>query len=142
MAKLVSQNPLFDAEGNWVGLETVTQGECLCIVGSVCLEGSDEAYRIAGEAILRYYPALVISGGAAGVDTIAETAALGLGYPFKKFPPEGKGWLWYKKRNLAMAKACTRLVRIVSKRSKTYGSGWTRDRAAEMGKPTEEFVLD
>lgn len=121
---------------------SIRYGDSLCIVGSVCLEESLEAWRIAVDVIQKYQPAIVISGGAVGVDSIAERVANSLGVPFKKFPPEGKGWQWYKKRNLAMAKDCTRLVRIVSKRSKTYGSGWTRDRAAEMGKPTEEFVLD
>ena len=124
-------------------MDLFSEGEVLCIVGSVCLEGSREAHKIVRDAICRYNPAMVISGGAVGVDSIAEWEAVQeLHVPFKKFPPDGVGWKHYRKRNLAMARACTRLVRIVSKRSKTYGSGWTRDRAAEMGKPTEEYVLD
>ena len=83
-------------------------------------------------------PELVISGGAAGIDTMAEEVATMLGIPTRIFMPEGRGWPLYKARNLKIATECDHLWRIVSARTKTYGSGWTRDRAAEMGKPTEE----
>jgi hypothetical protein len=47
----------------------------------------------------------------------------------------------FKERNLRIAVACDELVRIVAHGTRTYGSGWTRDRAAAMGKPTKEIVL-
>ena len=45
-------------------------------------------------------------------------------------------------RNLLIAQACDVLVRIVATNSTTYGSGWTRDRAAGMGKQVVEYVVE
>lgn len=56
----------------------------------------------------------------------------------------------FKTRNLEIAMSCDALVRIawhkdeqarVTGKRPTYGSGWTRDRAAERGVPVEEYVL-
>lgn len=98
--------------------------------------------RIVKAVCLTFMPDEVVSGGATGVDTwAAEESASLKGVSTTIFRPEKKGWYWYKKRNQKIADECTALVRIVSKRSKTYGSGWTRDRAKEQGKPTWEITI-
>lgn len=82
-----------------------------------------------------------ISGGAKGVDFAVQDLCKQFDYPFVVFKPRLENWECYKERNWSMAYACDVLYRIVSKDSKTYGSGWTRDRAKEMGKPVEEIVI-
>lgn len=75
-----------------------------------------------------------------GVDIWVHEVCDAMGIPFWPFPPKFRGWAAYKERDQQMADWCTALVRIKSVRSKTYGSGWTRDRAREQGKLTEEHV--
>lgn len=113
------------------------------IVGSVRLADNAEA-EYAIDSFLRDVgrnPTEVVSGGAKGIDTMAVKAATNLGIPTKVFLPAEANWPAYKKRNLEIAEYCDALLRIVSHKSKTYGSGWTRDRAKEMGKPTWEVVI-
>lgn len=115
----------------------------LAIVGSTLLGGNAEAKRIIVEALDRYQPTVFVSGGASGVDTMAELEARLRGIPCTIFHPRNKRWApaGYKERNLAIAQNCDALVRISAAGATTYGSGWTRDRAKELGKPTEEFVV-
>lgn len=75
-----------------------------------------------------------------GVDMWVHEIADDMGLPFVAFPPKFRGWPAYRERDQKMADWCTHLVRIKSIRSTTYGSGWTRDRAEEQGKLTEEYV--
>lgn len=116
----------------------------LAIVGPLSLAGNPDAQRAIDEVLDRYQPSDVVSGGAPGIDTMAaETWERRTGRKAIVFPPEAQNWCHgYKPRNLLIAKECDALVRIVAKGSRTYGSGWTRDRAAEMGKPTEEIVIE
>jgi predicted Rossmann fold nucleotide-binding protein DprA/Smf involved in DNA uptake len=114
----------------------------LAIVGSVRLEDNVEAANIIEAVLNRYKPTEVVSGGAKGIDTMAVAAAELKDIATKVFLPDGKGWYYYKKRNIEVAKYCDSLVRIYSNKSKTYGSGWTRDYARKLGKPTEEFVVE
>jgi hypothetical protein len=112
------------------------------IVGSVSLAGNDEAYQIINDAFSTWNPDLLISGGAAGIDSMAEEIAEENDVPTNIFLPKTNNWEnGYKPRNLKIAKACDVLIRIVAHDSSTYGSGWTRDRAREMGKHTEEYVV-
>lgn len=114
----------------------------LAIVGSVSLEGSPDAVRIIEEVLDRYRPTVVVSGGARGIDTMAADAARRRGIPVVEHLPRVNRWAdGFKPRNLKIARDCDALVRIVAKDATTYGSGWTRDQAARMGKPTEEFVV-
>lgn len=76
-----------------------------------------------------------------GVDIWAHEVADAMGVAFVPFAPAHASWPFYKKRNQAMADWCTHLVRVTSKKSLMYGSGWTRDRAKEQGKFVEEFSL-
>lgn len=113
----------------------------LAIVGSVSLAGNAEAARLIEEALDKYQPTLVVSGGAKGIDSMAVQAAKRRGIAFKEYLPKTQNWAGFKPRNLLIANNCDALVRIVARASKTYGSGWTRDRAKERGVPTEEHIV-
>lgn len=120
----------------------------LAIVGSVALGDSEEAKRIVEEVLDKYQPSVVVSGGAIGVDTLAEEAARRRGIAVDSQRSEVKQWhdrgklRGFMSRNREIAERCDRLVRIAWKQSKSYGSGWCRDYAAKLGKPTEEFVVE
>jgi hypothetical protein len=113
----------------------------LCIVGSKGLDGNEQVDRIINKMLDKYRPNLVISGEEpTGVDAAAKRLTRSRGFNYQGYPPRTKRWHdGFKSRNLAMAHACTHLIRIVSTHSTTYGSGWTRDRARDLGKFTEEF---
>lgn len=89
-----------------------------------------------------YHPELVISGGAFGIDSLAEGRVTAWNryqiwnINFMKFLPENQRWSphGFKDRNLKIAEECTDLLCIRTSQSTTYGSGWTADRAEEMGK--------
>lgn len=88
-------------------------------------------------AIEAYPPDMIISGGAAGVDTWAVEVARGMGVPCQEFPPNNRRWApdGFKARNIVMARTCTRMLAIRSLTSTRYGSGWTADYAEKIGKP-------
>lgn len=116
----------------------------LAIVGSTILQDDPRASMIINEVLDKYRPDVVVSGGARGIDSMAEAAAKLRGIPTEIHYPKVRAWAapgGFRDRNLVIARECDRLVRIVSQRSQTYGSGWTRDQAQALGKPTEEFVL-
>lgn len=114
----------------------------LAIVGSVRLEGNEDAYKVIYNFLMDHNEVTeVVSGAAKGIDTMAIETAKYLEIPTKEFPPTAPNWDAYKKRNLEVANYCDGLLRVVSHKSKTYGSGWTRDRAKEMSKPTWEVVI-
>jgi predicted Rossmann fold nucleotide-binding protein DprA/Smf involved in DNA uptake len=109
----------------------------LAVVGSVKVtqEQMMTAKAFVQGILLFYMPNRVISGGASGIDTLAENEALLLNLDFKKYLPEFPSWEnGYKPRNLLIAQECTHLLCIRTTQSTTYGSGWTADRAEEMGK--------
>jgi predicted Rossmann fold nucleotide-binding protein DprA/Smf involved in DNA uptake len=115
----------------------------LAIVGSRTLTTPQifEVQTICRDFICAYTPDLVISGGAEGVDSIAVYVAQDLFVPFEEFLPEGKGWLFYKRRDAEMAEECDTLLMVRSRQSLTYGSGWTADYAESLGKPVfREYV--
>lgn len=113
----------------------------LAIVGSTSLEGNKEAETFIRFVLTLLAPLVVISGGAKGIDQMAVRIAKECGIKTQEFLPAAQIWPEFKKRNLRIAQECDRLIRIVDKNSKTYGSGWTRDRAEELGKLTYEFVV-
>lgn len=117
--------------------------QIVCIVGSREVEQTRARARI--EKILEEYDPetdVVISGERGNVDIMARRVAEDIGFRFVPFAPRYDMKDYYLDRNWMMANACTVLYRITTAASKTYGSGWTRDRAKEMGKPTFEFVED
>lgn len=122
--------------------EKSDRGMKLAIVGSVSLAGNSVAATIIETVLDKYAPSVVVSGGAVGVDSMAVEAARKRGIPVVEYLPKVQNWAQgFKPRNLQIARGCDRLVRIVAEESSTYGSGWTRDRAKEMGKPVEEHIV-
>lgn len=47
----------------------------------------------------------------------------------------------FRPRDLLVAENCDELVRVAGECSTSYGSGWTRDRAAALGKPVREILI-
>jgi len=120
----------------------------LAIVGSVSFRNQevfDEACSLAWDYLVDplNYIDLFISGGADGMDKLAESFADRLNIPKRIYLPENKRWApnGFKDRNLKIATDCTHLLCIRDKTSKTYGSGWTSDRAKEMGKVVWRYDL-
>lgn len=116
----------------------------LAIVGSIKLKDNALAIKIIEEVLDKYKPDQVVSGGAVGIDTMAKEAAEARGIPIDEKLPKNNRWApnGFADRNFEIAKTCDALIRIPIVGSKTYGSGWCRDRAVDMGKPTEEFLID
>jgi hypothetical protein len=119
-------------------------GVRLAIVGTrvlACCGDRERAKARAVVAIKRLSPGMVISGGADGSDKLGEEAAAEFGYS------EGAGTLvifrprvrrlhgpgGFRERDEQIAQACTHLLRIACQHATTYGSGWTADRAEELG---------
>ena len=118
----------------------------LAIVGSVQLHEHPEAYQIVYQAFERYQPTVLISGGAIGIDTMAEKEAKRRDVALLIHRPKIKAWLrgsedGFWGRNRRIAQDCDGLVRIACSWSSTYGSGWTRDQARLAGKWTKEHVV-
>jgi len=121
------------------------------VVGSTDLlapGGWDRADWLIRQAIIRLRPAVMISGGAPGIDSLAEYIGGLFGYTeaagtmivhrprHQRWAPDG-----FKARNLLIAQDCTHLLRITCYRSRTYGSGWTADRAEEAGAEVARRVI-
>ncbi|TMC10549.1 MAG: hypothetical protein E6J41_08020 [Chloroflexi bacterium] len=96
----------------------------LAIVGSRSLDGHPDALRVI-RAVLDAYQAHHPERGLQVVEHV----------------PAGATWRHYRERNLRIANDCDELVRIADPRSRTYGSGFTRDRARELGRPTTEYAI-
>ena len=54
----------------------------------------------------------IVSGGAKGIDTIAVGIARSLEYDVLEFLPKGKGWQYYKPRNILIANKCDKVYSI------------------------------
>lgn len=119
--------------------------DILAIVGSTefvnPLAMGIASYIISAELNKRM-PDKVVSGGAMGIDSLAVEIARGYGIECEEFLPAERNWeRGFKPRNLKIAHACTRAIRISCHASTTYGSGWTCDRIKEMGKYVTSYVL-
>jgi hypothetical protein len=117
----------------------------LAIVGSRSLEGHPDALRVI-RSVLDAYQArhallVVVSGGAVGIDRMAAGEARRRSLQVIEHLPAGTTWRDYRERNLRIARDCDELVRIADPRSRSYGSGWARDRARELGRPTTEYAI-
>ena len=136
---------------------TVNHAKCvLAIVGSRDVPDY-QSESLVKQAILEHDPKMIVSGGAKGVDQMAVRVAEELGIAAMEFVPEHVSWDaaptmknpieqivdygmrvvvpgGFKIRNEKIAEACECLVRIASQTTKTYGSGWTADRAEQLGK--------
>lgn len=122
----------------------------VAIVGSKDVPDSLEleVYDAAFSRLKALSPALFISGGAKGVDSIAAQAAAVLEIEPLIFKPSIFKWAGpggFEERNRQIAETCDHLIRIVvivPGTERTYGSGWTRDLAVELGKTVEEIIID
>ncbi len=117
----------------------------LAIVGSRSLDGNPDALR-AIQGVLDWYQArhpvlVVVSGGARGIDRMAADEARRRGLQVVEHRPKGRSWRHYRERNLRIVHDCDELVRIADPNSRSYGSGWTRDRAREFGRATSEYTV-
>lgn len=114
----------------------------LAIVGTRQLGGCTKViFDLCREAITRYRPREVVSGGAPGVDSIAAASARIAGYHadcIKQFTPTQRRW-WgaggFEERNRRIVGYCTHLLAIRWAGSTTWGSGWTYEHAVEGGVP-------
>ncbi len=117
----------------------------LAIVGSRSLDGQPDALRVMRSVLdayqARHAALVVVSGGAAGIDRMAAAEARLRGLPVIEHLPAGATWRDYRVRNERIARDCDELVRIADPRSRTHGSGWTRDRARQLGRPTTEYTI-
>jgi hypothetical protein len=117
----------------------------LAIVGSHSLDGHPDALRVIRDVLdacqARHADLTVVSGGAAGIDRMAATEARRRGLQVIEHLPSGTTWRHYRERNERIARDCDELVRIADAHSRTYGSGWTCDRARELGRPTTEYAI-
>jgi len=57
---------------------------------------------------------ILVSGGARGVDSIAEEVAQGLGIQLEVHLPKSMKWEDYKKRNIEIAESCDKLICITT----------------------------
>lgn len=117
----------------------------LAVVGSVKVNEQQLKFAkaVIQGVLIFYMPEVVISGGAEGIDSLAESETDLLYLRKKIFLPKNKRWEpeGYKERNLKIAGDCTHLLCIRSKQSTTYGSGWTADRAEGMGKTVWRLTI-
>lgn len=125
----------------------MTHRASLAVVGSTRFK-IPSALKYARDIIEGFFfelnPIEVISGGAVGIDSLAISLAKMRHIATVEYLPRFRRWEpdGYKDRNLMIATECTHLLRITCHSSKTYWSGWTRDRAKEMGKIiVGDFVL-
>jgi hypothetical protein len=90
-----------------------------------------------------HQPRWFVSGGAEGIDTMAEEEADRRGMQDKKtiHLPLQKGWRWYKARDLLIAQDAECLVRIFSGQARTYGSGWTANEAEKLGARVQRIKI-
>lgn len=117
----------------------------LAIVASRSLDGHPDALR-AIQAALDAYQAhhgllVIISGGARGIDRMAASEARRRGLEVVEHLPDGLSWRHYRERNRRIAEDCDELVRIADPLSRSYGSGWARDCARRLGRPTFEYTI-
>ena len=85
----------------------------------------------------------LVSGGCplGGIDKIAEEVADRLGIPKTVFRPEGKGWRYYRERNLRIAEYCDVLLVVEPSWRRHSGGLWTGRMAYKLGKKVYEARL-
>lgn len=121
-----------------VGSQDLTDPQREAVDLLVCGIIHEYAYRLGHRSVI------VVSGGAEGVDSIAEGAARSLLYYEPEIHyPKNRRWGpdGFKDRNIIIAERCHQLVCIRSRQSTTYGSGWTSDYAEQLGKRVFRYFV-
>lgn len=117
----------------------------LAVVGSTNVrpEQRSLAFKIVEGFVLVEKPSVIISGGAAGIDNVADQIAYLHEIKFVEHLPKNNRWEpdGYKERNTKIAQDCTHLLCIRTQQSTTYGSGWTADLAERLGKTVWRVIL-
>ena len=127
----------------------VLDGIHLAIVGTRVLEHPGDVERATlciDRMIGDLVPARILTGGADGVDTIAEAVATLSGYSSARgtlvvLRPSSPSWLGsggYLARNREIVTHCTHLLRISCEGSETGGSLWTAREARKRGRVVME----
>lgn len=117
----------------------------LAIVGSVNFTHSGDtaaAVKRIKYAIERLAPDRIVSGGAAGIDSLAARIGRELGIEVIEYLPTARRWAGgggFKERNVKIAENCTHLLRIYCLDSKTYGSGWIAALAERLGRQVQRY---
>ena len=127
----------------WPSTDTCL-GDCvLGIVGSRILVGRPDAEDIIGQEFDRHRPRWFVSGGAIGIDKMAEDEADRRGYRERKtiHLPEQRSWEYYKKRDKLIAQDSECLVCISGLLSRTQGAAWTASEAERLGKRVTRYVI-
>jgi hypothetical protein len=85
-------------------------------------------------------PLTIVSGGASGVDTIAEHIAVQLGLSTEIYHPAHPQWepKGYKDRNVRIAESCDELWCIRARDTTTGGSQFTANHARALGKTVHQ----
>jgi hypothetical protein len=121
-------------------------GPRLAIVGSRRFADPDAALPWAREKIIAaigwLHPAVIISGGADGIDTLARAVAAEHGYTiqagtFIEHLPTVLAWAapgGFRDRNARIADDCTHLLALCCARSRTHGTAWTAREATRRGR--------
>jgi len=113
------------------------------------------AMRLVAKVLAEHKPIMVISGGAkvttgnrlrqlGSIDQIAAELARTDNITVVEFLPTNYHWSGaggFAERNMKIAQSCVCLVRIASETTTTYGSGWTADRAEDLGKEVTRYTI-
>ncbi len=123
----------------------------LAIVGTRVLAHPGDvgrAVRHMEEAIRDLNPKCIITGGAQGIDLIAEAVAATFNYTIDDdlivLKPAAQKWAaegGYRERNIAIVDTCTHLLWLSCTSSSTYGSGWTAQQARKAGRQVTEITV-
>ena len=114
-----------------------------------------DAYQLCATILKDDSAGTLISGGAKGIDSIAEEVAKGLGLYVEIYKPKTYDWYGYSDRNLIIAQECDKLFCITtnvhdekcyhhdkSQDHQRTGGCWTLREAARINKPCRLFVID
>lgn len=117
----------------------------LAVVGSTNVEPWQRslAFKIIEGFVVVEKPDVIISGGAEGIDNVADQIAYLHEIKFVEHLPEHNRWEpnGYKERNTKIAQDCTHLLCIRTQQSTTYGSGWTAEQAERLGKTVWRITI-
>lgn len=122
----------------------ICMGGCvLAIVGSRILAGRRDAQALIEEIFHRHQPIWFVSGGADGIDIMAEREADKRGFEHKKsiHLPEKRTWYYFKKRDILIANESECLESIEGMDSRTHGAGWTAEYAQRVGKRVTRHII-